>query len=275
MDTRRRARRRPPLFRTAQRLCQGSWLLPNVLARRSFSTEDGPGPRALSEALQEAGLQPKAPPCFWHRLSRAAGFAIDRHLAPSAPLSEPMVAQTVSKLLAPGGRLLISSSMPIRDLDFFAKPSADPLQAPLQPPAANRGASGIDGVISTAVGVCLGSQAPGTLVIGDVASLVDLNALQQLAGPEAPALTIVLVNNGGGGIFSFLPIGKHTDVLSPFFSEPHATDFEDVSRAFGLPYTLCCSLEDLEAAYALSQNQPPSSGPSIIEVRPAHSFEDC
>ncbi|CAK9116122.1 unnamed protein product [Durusdinium trenchii] len=223
---------------------------------------------ALSEALAEASLEPKSPSSFWKRLSVAASGSIDRCL--SGSFSEPVVAQTVSRLLTPSGRLLISSSMPIRDLDFFSKPYTDFWQAPVQPPMANRGASGIDGVISTAAGICAASKVPCTLVIGDVATLQDLNAFQ-LLGTEAPALTVVLINNGGGGIFSFLPISKHKDVMSPFFNEPHEVDFQSVCNAFNVPHVLCTSLQDFEAAYVTSQSQ---GGGSVIEVQPALDFEE-
>eukprot|EP00913_Durusdinium_trenchii_P027860 g26122.t1 len=221
---------------------------------------------ALSEALAEASLEPKSPSSFWKRLSVAASGSIDRCL--SGSFSEPVVAQTVSRLLTPSGRLLISSSMPIRDLDFFSKPYTDFWQAPVQPPMANRGASGIDGVISTAAGICAASKVPCTLVIGDVATLQDLNAFQ-LLGTEAPALTVVLINNGGGGIFSFLPISKHKDVMSPFFNEPHEVDFQSVCNAFNVPHVLCTSLQDFEAAYVTSQSQ---GGGSVIENVALHKL---
>ncbi|CAJ1424556.1 unnamed protein product [Effrenium voratum] len=228
------------------------------------------GLASLCEGLVEAGLQPEAfSSPFWRRLSAAAGRAIDRTLG-AGGFSEPMVAQAVSRLLAPQARLLISSSMPIRDLDFFAKPCADLWQAPVQPPLANRGASGIDGVISTAAGVCTGCKAPCTLVIGDVASLQDLGALQLLAGQALP-LTVVLINNGGGGIFSFLPIAKHQDVMNPFFNEPHSVDFESACSAFGVPHVLCRSMVDFEAAFMTAQSQ--GSG-CVIEVQPSLNFEE-
>jgi len=232
---------------------------------------------ALSAAIIEAGLEPSSePPQFWKRLSNAAGRVIERKLMASEEaldvrLTEPFIAQTVSRLIAPHSWLQISSSMPIRDLDFFSRPSQE---ASLQPPAANRGASGIDGVISTAAGFCRGANAPSTLIIGDVASLQDLNALQQLTGPDAPPLTIVLVNNGGGGIFSFLPIAQHKDVMSPFFNEPHTTDFTSVCAAFGVPHILCRTPEEFEAAYLLRQSRGSTPGACVIEAQPSLSFEE-
>lgn len=224
------------------------------------------GLQALDEALVEAGLQAsEGPPPFWKRLSDAAGEVLEALLVPSKAFTEPFVAHAVSSLMSPGNHLQISSSMPIRDLDFFARPCPD-ASVPPYPPMANRGASGIDGVISTAAGFCRGSGVPTTLLIGDVASLHDLNALQQLSGSETMPLTVVIVNNWGGGIFSFLPIAQHRDVLGTFFSEPHQVDFAAACRAFGVPYILCETATDFEVAYTRSQKLQ-ACGACIIEAR--------
>jgi len=183
------------------------------------------------------------------------------------------VARTVSRILPAGSHLQISSSMPIRDLDSFAKPFADPSASSSDPPAANRGASGIDGVISTAAGFCRGKAAPTTLIIGDVACLHDLNALQQLAGPGAPPLTVVVVNNGGAGIFSFLPIAQHQSVMTPYFKEPHATDFSAACHAFGVPHVLCETAAAFEVAYIQRQRRG-VDGACVIEVRACLTHEE-
>lgn len=224
---------------------------------------------ALANALAEASLVPRPPSAFWKRLSSVAAGRIERSLDNN--FNEPMVAQAVSRLLGTSARLLISSSMPIRDLDFFSKAYSEVWQAPIQPAMANRGASGIDGVISTAAGICAGCEVPCTLVIGDVASIQDINAFQLLGGSQAPPLTVVLINNGGGGIFSFLPISKHKDVMSPFFNEPHEADFQSICNAFNVPHVLCNSLQDFEAAYVTSQSQKTGC---VIEVQPALNFEE-
>lgn len=221
---------------------------------------------ALAAALVDGGLQrAKTPPSFWQSLSAAAGEALEACILNSG-FTEPYIAYTVSRLMDTRSRLLISSSMPIRDLDFFAKPSDNPVSAPCEPPLANRGASGIDGVISTAAGFCRGSGEPATLVIGDTATLHDLNALQQLTGENAPSLTIVVINNNGGGIFSFLPIAQHKDTFSPCFDAPHVADFGAACQAFGLPYILCEDAEAFETAYEQTQLKG-RIGALIIEAR--------
>ena len=98
----------------------------------------------------------------------------------------------------PGGTLVVSSSMPVRDVEAFGSPRADPPRV-----LANRGANGIDGVVSTALGVAL-ATGPTVALVGDLAFLHDVSALVGSA-EDREALTVVVADNGGGGIFSFLP----------------------------------------------------------------------
>ena len=102
--------------------------------------------------------------------------------------------------------LFASNSLPIRHLDSYC--ASTPLIF------SNRGASGIDGIIHTAIGVALGSGSRCTLLVGDLAALHDLNALATLRATNAQ-LVIVVLNNRGGGIFTFLPIASHDDFFSP------------------------------------------------------------
>ena len=132
----------------------------------------------------------------------------------SSTVTEPLVAYTVATQLPPGHSLFAGNSMPIRDLDIFCTAQHvqhTPTTSALSdtPIAANRGASGIDGVVSSAAGFASGLRKPTTLLVGDVSFMHDSNGLMLLRSqpPEAP-VTVVLVNNGGGGIFSFLPISS-------------------------------------------------------------------
>jgi len=128
----------------------------------------------------------------------------------------------------------------------------------------NRGASGIDGILHSAIGAALAGRPGGslTLLIGDLATLHDLSALATLAN-LAPKLIVVLLNNAGGGIFRFLPIASHADVYSPYFDTPHGHAFGGACRGFGLPYTRVDTCAAFTNEYAAARAR---SGPTVIEV---------
>jgi 2-succinyl-5-enolpyruvyl-6-hydroxy-3-cyclohexene-1-carboxylate synthase len=173
-------------------------------------------------------------------------------------LSEPAVARLISQNILPNSGLFLSSSMPIRDMDMYADP-----HGPVVTVACNRGASGIDGIIASATGFAHGLNKPATLLIGDLAFLHDLNSLALLKSLEHP-LIIVVINNDGGGLFSFLPIAEVKDVFEPFFGTPHGLSFDRAADMFGLDY--CCpdSKESFLASYVSAQGGNRSA---IIEIK--------
>ncbi|HSP03868.1 MAG TPA: 2-succinyl-5-enolpyruvyl-6-hydroxy-3-cyclohexene-1-carboxylic-acid synthase [Acidimicrobiales bacterium] len=175
----------------------------------------------------------------WRVAAAAVGTAIDEVLA-DAPLSEPAVARHLTRTLPPGAVLVTSSSMPVRDVEWFGIARRD-LRV-----LANRGANGIDGVVSTAVGAAL-VGAKTTLLIGDVAFLHDSNGLLGLADRDVD-LTIVVLDNDGGGIFSFLP-QRHelaADRFERLFGTPHGLDLVALARAYGVDADRVVSVEQLE-----------------------------
>ena len=166
----------------------------------------------------------------WTRALRTATDAAARALASDARLTEPTAIATAMAAAASArrGTVFLGSSMPVRDADFMA------IAAPKGwTSAANRGASGIDGLLSTATGHAAASGAPTIAVVGDVSALHDLNALQLASTVDVP-LVIVVLNNDGGGIFRYLPIARHADVFERLFATPHGRTFAPVARAFGL-----------------------------------------
>jgi len=165
----------------------------------------------------------------------------------------------VAAMVPPDGHLVVSSSMPVRDLEWFASPR-DRLRV-----HANRGANGIDGVTSTAVGVAAGSGRPTVLLTGDVAFLHDVGALTSLRGRDVD-LTVVVVDNDGGGIFSFLPQAEHLppERFERLFGTPHGVDLVAVARAFGLPVEEVASRPGLQAAVAGALAR---RGPRVVVVR--------
>jgi 2-succinyl-5-enolpyruvyl-6-hydroxy-3-cyclohexene-1-carboxylate synthase len=192
----------------------------------------------------------------WRAAADAAGDAFDAVLEKSAALSEPLVAREVAALVTADTALVVSSSMPIRDLDAVMRPR--PLRI-----VANRGVSGIDGFVSTAQGVALGHPGPTVALCGDLSLLHDVNGL--LPGPDArPDLTYVVINNDGGGIFSLLPQGTGVEPaqFEQAFGTPHGMVLADVASAYQVGYHLVSTVEDLRVALT----QPPG-GVRIVEVR--------
>jgi 2-succinyl-5-enolpyruvyl-6-hydroxy-3-cyclohexene-1-carboxylate synthase len=134
--------------------------------------------------------------------------------------------------------------MPVRDVEWFGAAGTTVVHS-------NRGANGIDGVIASAVGVALGSGEPTVLLVGDVAFCHDQSSLTALAARQLP-LTIVVVDNDGGGIFSFLPqrASLSTERFEQLFGTPHGTDLIGVARAHGLGARTVETADELLAAVA-------------------------
>ena len=124
----------------------------------------------------------------------------------------------------------IGNSIPVRAIDMLGSGKGAEI-----PAALNRSASGIDGLIASACGYSSGLQRPVSLLIGDLSAIHDLNSFKLLADSPEPVF-VVLLNNHGGGIFSFLPVAKQTDIFETFFGTPHSNDFLSVAEMFGLNY---------------------------------------
>ena len=126
--------------------------------------------------------------------------------------------------------LFVSSSMPIRDVDAFGLERDSPLTV-----LANRGASGIDGITSTAAGASLGTGRRTVAVLGDLAFLHDAGGLLGL-GAAGERVLLVVIHNDGGGIFHLLPIREHEPAFTPFFATPHGRGMEGLAHFHGLPF---------------------------------------
>ncbi|WP_027007245.1 2-succinyl-5-enolpyruvyl-6-hydroxy-3-cyclohexene-1-carboxylic-acid synthase [Conexibacter woesei] len=174
-------------------------------------------------------------------------------------LDEPGVARALATATPAGSAVVVAASMPIRDVETFW-PVADPPRRAL----ANRGANGIDGTISTAYGVAAARpDAPTFLLIGDVAFAHDLGGL--LAGSRTGVvLTIVVVDNAGGGIFDFLPVGRSGD---PAYAEhvltPTNLEIERAAALYGARYEAVADGARLRALLS----SPEGSGTTILHVR--------
>ena len=175
----------------------------------------------------------------WREASEEVGRYLDG-LSSEEP-NEPLVARVVSQNVLPDHGLVVASSMPVRDLDTYAAADGAPV-----PVAANRGASGIDGTVATAAGFARGLNRPVTLLIGDLALLHDLNSLAMLRDVH---VVVVVLNNDGGGIFSFLPVARHEGFFEPYFGTPQGVGFEPAAKMFGLGYERPDTMEAFVEAY--------------------------
>ena len=186
----------------------------------------------------------------WHAVEQAAQGAIDRALAAFDDPTEPGIARAVAAALPAGSTLVVSSSMPVRDLEWYAAPGDGPRVL------ANRGANGIDGVLSTAVGVAVAGSvvsASTAVLIGDVAFLHDVNGLLGLRERRVD-LTIIVVDNDGGGIFSFLPQADAlaADRFEQLYGTPHGVDVPVLGAAHGLITVEPSGAADVSTAIAAS-----------------------
>jgi 2-succinyl-5-enolpyruvyl-6-hydroxy-3-cyclohexene-1-carboxylate synthase len=189
----------------------------------------------------------------WRAADAAAGTAIDEALGDV--LGEPRVARELCALLPHDATLFVASSMPVRDVETFMAARADPPRV-----LAHRGANGIDGTVSAAFGAAAASDGPVALLIGDVALAHDLGGL--LAAKRLGlALTIVLVDNEGGGIFEFLPVAGAVDAFEEHVATPTGLDAERVAGLFGLTYVAPADT----ASFADAVRN--ASGATLIHVR--------
>jgi 2-succinyl-5-enolpyruvyl-6-hydroxy-3-cyclohexene-1-carboxylate synthase len=153
--------------------------------------------------------------------------------------------------------LLVANSMPIRDLDAFGLPRQETLHV-----VGNRGASGIDGLVSTTVGIGLASGRPTLGVLGDLAFFHDMNGLLALRDLALP-VGFVVVNNDGGGIFHTLPVREFEPAFTKLFATPHGLDFRRVAELYGIPFRRLASRPALRETLRELLTSP---GPFIVEV---------
>ncbi|MGE5293006.1 MAG: 2-succinyl-5-enolpyruvyl-6-hydroxy-3-cyclohexene-1-carboxylic-acid synthase [Micromonosporaceae bacterium] len=200
----------------------------------------------------------------WLRADAAARAAAD-DILDSEALCEPRIARDLAAALPGGALLWAASSMPIRDLDHHMAPRGG-LRV-----LASRGASGIDGLVSSAIGAALAHQAagggPAAALLGDLALLHDFGGLSLGPDEPRPDLAIVVVNNDGGGIFSLLEQAAFPGPFERVFGTPHGSDLAAAAAAVRVPYERLQGAADL--AEALAPGMRRGSGLRLIEIRSA------
>jgi 2-succinyl-5-enolpyruvyl-6-hydroxy-3-cyclohexene-1-carboxylate synthase len=261
---------RPGLTRGQLALLRGSiagWSAP---PRRHVIVEQAPGRWSdparsgtdVVAGLRLTGARPQTSGWLasWLAADAAAAAAVTALLdetGAGAP-SEPALARDVAALLPDEALLWTASSMPVRDLDRQMAPRGG-LRV-----LASRGASGIDGLVSSAIGAALAHQAdgggPAVALLGDLALLHDTAGLALGPDEPRPDLCLLVVNNDGGGIFSTLEQAALPGPFERVFGTPHGTDIERLAAAFGLPYELLTAADALPKALA-------GQGLRLVEVR--------
>ncbi|WP_448562297.1 2-succinyl-5-enolpyruvyl-6-hydroxy-3-cyclohexene-1-carboxylic-acid synthase [Trichothermofontia sp.] len=192
----------------------------------------------------------------WTHADRQARQHLDATLATLPDLFEGKVAWLLAQTLPIGTPLFIANSTPVRDVEWFWPPGDRQIR-----PFFNRGANGIDGILSTACGIAHRGQ-PSVLLTGDLALLHDTNGLllrKNLVGH----LTIVLINNNGGGIFELLPIAQFEPPFTDFFATPQNIDFAQLCKTYGIEHITITNWEQFQTLL----NPLPTTGIRVLEVQ--------
>ncbi len=276
---------------------EGAWQDPASVVCDSIAAEPVATLSALGSMLDAAGE--RAGPALAGPSTRAAGGIDPDWLAgwrsaderaaeailgviAASGLSEPAVATELGVLLPEQATLFVASSMPVRDIETFWPVRPDPPRV-----LCNRGANGIDGTVSSAFGTAAANEDPVVLLIGDVALAHDLGGL--LAAKRlSHKLTIVLLNNDGGGIFDFLPVADspaartrepvsadgsgpgEEDTYTRHISTPTSLDFAQAAALYGLEHETVADVASFRAALERALSDPHSSMIEVRTERPAN-----
>lgn len=210
----------------------------------------------LSQTVAAAACPPSAYCATWMEAEHRARTHMDATLAALADPFEGKVAWLLAQTLPIGTPLFIANSTPVRDVEWFWPPSDRQIR-----PFFNRGANGIDGTLSTALGIAHRHQ-PTVLLTGDLALLHDTNGLL-LAKNLVGHLTIVLINNNGGGIFESLPIAQFDPPFTEFFATPQQIDFAQLCATYNVEYLPITNWPQFQQVLT----SLPTTGIRLLEVR--------
>lgn len=218
-----------------------------------FAVEEiAPGPGAAASAARKPGPWLRT----WHAAEGAAVRSIEGSLEKAPGFFEGRIARILTAHAPEGCVLFIGNSMPPRDLEYFGLGGARQVR-----PLCNRGASGIDGLVSTALGVAHRGS-PTIALVGDLSFLHDSSALLT-AHRILGQLTVVVVNNQGGGIFEMLPVARHDPPFEEFFATPQRADIGKLCEAHAVAHVLVGTPEEFQRILAA----PMPKGVRVLEIR--------
>jgi len=221
---------------------------------------------AVSNRLPEQG---RAERSEWLRdiliAERQTWDVVDRSLG-ATPFFDGAAVAMLMKALPKGTILFAGNSLPIRHVDTFDQPDERGLTI-----IGNRGASGIDGNVSTALGLAAAEDRPVTALLGDITFYHDMNGLLAVRQHQLNNITFVVINNDGGGIFHRLPVAQHEPPFTELFLTPHGLTFEAAATMYGLRYVAVSNAIEFQRALAETRKEP--TGPTLIEVA-TNSRED-
>jgi len=191
----------------------------------------------------------------WLSLEETTRSRIDHQFSETEELIEPKIAWFLSQTLPKNTPLLIANSLPVRDVEWFWQPNQRQIY-----PLFNRGANGIDGTLSTALGIAHNHKSAVCLT-GDLALLHDSNGFLSRHHFQGH-LTIVLVNNNGGGIFEMLPIAEFPDVFEDYFATPQNIDFSKLCATYDIEHKLISNWQEL----SILLDPLPKTGIRVLEL---------
>jgi 2-succinyl-5-enolpyruvyl-6-hydroxy-3-cyclohexene-1-carboxylate synthase len=231
----------------------GGWREATFAATDLLAAAPGRLAAALAERLPAEGERP-----WTDRFRTVEDAHWDRLDGARDELFEGGLLADVAALAPDPATLVVSNSMPVRDLDRFGRPRDAALRV-----LGNRGTSGIDGVTSTALGAGSATDDPLVFVTGDLAYYHDMNGLLSLSRCEVDA-TVVLINNDGGGIFHMLPIEQYDPPFTDQFRTPHGLEFEPTGDLYDLSFRRAESRSAFRTAF---EDAADAEGTQVIEVR--------
>ncbi|MFM9265745.1 2-succinyl-5-enolpyruvyl-6-hydroxy-3-cyclohexene-1-carboxylic-acid synthase [Tychonema sp. BBK16] len=213
-------------------------------------------PPLLKGGLGDRTSSPNEYLQLWHNTETQVRQTIDQKLSAINNIIEPKISWLLSQNLPAGTPIFISNSMPVRDVEFFWKPNNLEIK-----PFFNRGANGIDGTLSTAMGVAHHNQS-SILLTGDLALLHDTNGFL-IKYKFVGHLTIVLINNNGGGIFEMLPVAKFDPPFEEFFATPQHINFAQLCATYRVEHEIIDDWEQLKDKLSLL----PNNGIRVLELQ--------